>query len=122
MMDGTPRQTVSSRRGTSSHADEDDEDAAALGIEDDDDIDDAKYYTLRLSLQELPSCGIAYALAMAYGVSTVSGLRCLVKERWNIKFDALFWREERWNIKFDSLFWREDSHPYWWSQGMDEVV
>ena len=65
MMDGTPRQTVSSRRGTSSHADEDDEDAAALGIEDDDDIDDAKYYTLRLSLQELPSCGIAYALAMA---------------------------------------------------------
>ena len=49
MMDGTPRQTVSSRRGTSSHADEDDEDAAALGIGDG--MDDAKLmiYTLRLS-------------------------------------------------------------------------
>ena len=37
------------------------------------------------------------------------------EERWNIKFDALFWREESGtlNSKFDALFWREER---WWNR------
>jgi len=38
-MDGTPTQTVSSRRGTSAHADEDDDDAAFLENDDGGDMD-----------------------------------------------------------------------------------
>jgi hypothetical protein len=42
MMEGTPRQTVSSRRGTSAHADEvdDDDDAAVLENDDGGDMND----------------------------------------------------------------------------------
>jgi hypothetical protein len=36
---------------------------------------------------------------------SIYGLRT---DKWNIKFDALFWREERWNIKFVALFWQEE--------------
>ena len=71
---------MSSRRGTSSHADEDDEDAAALGVEDDDGIDDAKLMISTLRLSCYKSCHRA-ALHMHWqwrvdGLSTfVYGLR-----------------------------------------------